>query len=703
LAVLGSLASISYETEDYEMAVRHYEEILERSIELQDRELQGKVYSNLGTAHQELENVETARENYQKSLDIAIEVEDKVMESRAYSNLADLHSMNADYDKSAEYYVKTIDLCKELAQTFEKAKQETNDLEPEEETAHIADCESKVNMCKDSQGKACADLAAVHHELGQSVTAMEDMREAIDLAVAVDDKQAEGERLTQLAALKMYGKEPVDNVECEGLLEKSITVWRQYAVMLREELIRELDDEDIENPDLANTRAAQFFEQHASTYSSLQKVLVAQGKINEALVIAEEGRTQALYDLLQLTGDAQQTDPAKHPMELEEIVELAKSNDCTLVFYSMVEADRTLFAWVVDPSGEISHKETNIEELLKGDETSLSQAIRQLYETMASAAKSSLCRGPRDNHEEEEDEPPSAPDANAEIPELKHLYSALIEPVKGSLHANKDIVFIPHGVLSLVPFAALQDEAGAPLVSTYAISTAPSARVLRTMFDRNKSLASDMSLVVGKPVTLPQYELQEIPGSADEADAVADLLQGSGEVTVFKGDDARMQKVAQSMQNVGMLHLSCHSQPGILVFAPTLPNAAEEDDEEDQEYDDGLLHKEHVHCLRLQAKPTVVLSGSYTAAGSITEDGIVGLPRAFIAAGAKSVLATMWATSDAAAPELLKEWHKALKTTGSQSKALRAAMLAFKDHEGGKFKHPVYWAGFTLLGNPTTQ
>ena len=56
------------------MAVRHYQEILQRSIELGDRELQGKVYSNLGTAHQELENVDEAKSNYQQSLDIAIEV-----------------------------------------------------------------------------------------------------------------------------------------------------------------------------------------------------------------------------------------------------------------------------------------------------------------------------------------------------------------------------------------------------------------------------------------------------------------------------------------------------------------------------------------------------------------------------------------------------------------------------------------------------
>jgi len=56
------------------MAVRHYEEILEKAVELEDRELQGKVYSNLGTAHQELENVEEAQKFYQQSLEIALEV-----------------------------------------------------------------------------------------------------------------------------------------------------------------------------------------------------------------------------------------------------------------------------------------------------------------------------------------------------------------------------------------------------------------------------------------------------------------------------------------------------------------------------------------------------------------------------------------------------------------------------------------------------
>jgi CHAT domain-containing protein len=294
----------------------------------------------------------------------------------------------------------------------------------------------------------------------------------------------------------------------------------------------------------------------------------------------------------------------------------------------------------------------------------------------------------------------AAPTPDAEIKELQHLHTALVAPILGALDTEKDVVFIPHGMLSLVPFTALRDASGASLIETHAVSTAPSARVLRTMLSRGNGLSSDASLVVGNPVTLPQYELLDIPGSEAEATSVADIV--GGECTTLTGDDARMQKVANMMQSVSMLHFACHSQPGILVFAPTLPqNEEEEEDEEDEpEYDDGLLHKEHVHCLRLMAKPTVVLSGSYTAAGSITEDSIVGLPRAFIAAGAKSVLATMWATQDESAPVLLKAWHESLKTCTSQAKALRAAMLALQAEGDGKFKHPVHWAGFTLLGNP---
>lgn len=97
-----------------------------------------------------------------------------------------------------------------------------------------------------------------------------------------------------------------------------------------------------------------------------------------------------------------------------------------------------------------------------------------------------------------------------------------------------------------------------------------------------------------------------------------------------------------------------------------------------------------------------MLSCNYSAAGSITEDGILGLPRGFLAAGARSVLSTLWVAPDDSAINLMKVWHKealTCATSGSQAKALQTAMLAMMDDS--QFSHPLHWAGYVLFGNPS--
>merc|ERR1711865_961617 len=108
LHVMGSLAGISYDTEDYEMAVKHYMDVLERAKTLGDNELIGKVYCNLGIAHQELEQFDKAIEFYSQSLELAKELGNKEMEGLAYSNLADASSTQEEYDEACDYLDQTI-------------------------------------------------------------------------------------------------------------------------------------------------------------------------------------------------------------------------------------------------------------------------------------------------------------------------------------------------------------------------------------------------------------------------------------------------------------------------------------------------------------------------------------------------------------------------------------------------------------------
>ena len=110
---------------------------------------------------------------------------------------------------------------------------------------------------------------------------------------------------------------------------------------------------------------------------------------------------------------------------------------------------------------------------------------------------------------------------------------------------------------------------------------------------------------------------------------------------------------------------------------------------------DGKLKASEIFSLNLKAD-TVVLSACETGLGKITNgDEIIGLTRAFLYAGAPSVITTLWKVNDRASYELMREFYTNLKTT-KKSEALRQAQLRImKD-----YPHPFFWAAYELNGEP---
>jgi CHAT domain-containing protein len=367
----------------------------------------------------------------------------------------------------------------------------------------------------------------------------------------------------------------------------------------------------------------------------------------------------------------------------------------------MVEPDQLLYIWTVPATGaEPVFTQVDLEALSAEHGNTVNGAVQKLYESMAALSTQISCRGPAQAPEDG-----VAPGASeSDLSELKFLYTALVAPIIEQLPQDKDVVFVPHGVLNLVPFAALQNSTGDALIKSHAMSVSPSIRTFAALAKRAAAPVSDAALVVTNPDILPQFELPPLPGCDEEGKIVAAAL-GSENVTTLSGAEARMQTVVHEMQNASMVHFACHGQPGILYLGPTLPSdeqPEEEDEEEEEQYDDGLLYREHLHYLHLPAKPSVVLSCNYSAAGSITEDGILGLPRGFLAAGARSVLSTLWVAPEDSAASVMKTWHEQAKnayTEGSHAKALQKAMIQVM--EDSKFSHPLHWAGYVLFGNPS--
>lgn len=143
-----------------------------------------------------------------------------------------------------------------------------------------------------------------------------------------------------------------------------------------------------------------------------------------------------------------------------------------------------------------------------------------------------------------------------------------------------------------------------------------------------------------------------------------------------------------------MVHLAAHGlleygdpeetgsqdTPGALAFAPDL-------------MEDGLLTTTEILQMNLQAS-LVVLSACDTGWGRITGDGVIGLSRAFVAAGASSLVVSLWSVPDAPTAELMTEFYRQLKLGQTKAQALRQAMLmTMAIHE-----NPMAWAAFTLVG-----
>jgi CHAT domain-containing protein len=253
------------------------------------------------------------------------------------------------------------------------------------------------------------------------------------------------------------------------------------------------------------------------------------------------------------------------------------------------------------------------------------------------------------------------------------------------------VIFIPQDELFLVPFAALQDTTDQYLIEKHTILTAPSIQVLD--LTRQQQVSAKVALVVGNP-TMPRIspalgeppqQLPSLPGAEQEAMAIAQLLN----TEAITGNFATKAAILPKMLQARIIHLATHGLlndftgegvPGSVAFAPS-------------GNDNGLLTASEILNLKLNSD-LVVLSACDTGRGRITGDGVVGLSRAFISAGVKSVIVSLWAVPDAPTASLMTEFYRQRQQQSDKAQALRGAMLLMiKQHP-----QPKDWAAFTLIG-----
>jgi CHAT domain-containing protein len=261
------------------------------------------------------------------------------------------------------------------------------------------------------------------------------------------------------------------------------------------------------------------------------------------------------------------------------------------------------------------------------------------------------------------------------------LYRRLLAPARDEIRGDR-VVIVPHGVLHYLPFVALRSPAGRWVVEDFAVSTLPSASVLRYLVDKGAG-APGRTLVVGNPDLGPALAL---PWAEREARMVG---QHERDATVLVRADASEAGVKKVVETVGLVHFATHgelNESDPLSSAVLLvPGGGE----------DGRLEVREVFGLDLHAR-LVVLSACETGLGKLSRgDELVGLQRAFLYAGTPAVVTTLWKVDDRASYELVRAFYDRLDTVGPVE-ALRQAQRETLH----AFPHPFAWAAFGLTGMP---
>lgn len=286
------------------------------------------------------------------------------------------------------------------------------------------------------------------------------------------------------------------------------------------------------------------------------------------------------------------------------------------------------------------------------------------------------------------------------------LYDLLLAPIK-DLNGKLRITIIPDGLLHLLPFEAIPTPAGRLLIEQHMIDYSPAASItflLRKM--PPKQSGQHRFLGVGD-ARYPSYDESgsaffsnipqpaRLPGSRAEISSIAQVLKGVSENATLLGEDVNEAAIKSlSLPDFDILHFAVHGTSDLnfparsaLLLGPT-PDESE----------DGIFQAREISRLRLKAD-LVVLSACDTAVGKVLDqEGVSNLVQAFLLAGARSVVASIWAAEDRSTADLMTRFYSYLAQGMDKGSALRQAKLDFIEKYKDKAL-PVHWAGMIMIGD----
>jgi CHAT domain-containing protein len=264
------------------------------------------------------------------------------------------------------------------------------------------------------------------------------------------------------------------------------------------------------------------------------------------------------------------------------------------------------------------------------------------------------------------------------------LYAILLHPAERYFSGERKLIVVPDRELWELPFQALQGTNGQSVLERFSLSYASSLSVLYEMRKQRQNVEASTGLLA---------LASSIPGTEKEVQTLAQFY-GKQKSRIYTGRRAQEGVLKKEAAGFDVIHVAAH---GVLDNASPMYSYLKLANDENE---DGLLEPREVMNLDLHTS-LVVLSACETGGGKIgTGEGMIGFTWAFFVAGSPSTVASQWKVDSESTAALMSEFHRNLKMKKlSKAEALRQAALKLR--ENPQYRHPYYWAGFIVVGDPS--
>ena len=734
-----SLAVVHNAIGQFDKAYDLQEKALQLSQDIGDLKGELQCYNSLGSLYNARGEYDLAIKCYSKGLDC----NDRMAEAMSHNNLGTVYLSSGQYFKSIEHLEESLRIRNDIYDT-KGVSITLNNLScvyyALGQYKRAITCQDRARVVSEiigpkKQVAACySNLGILYQALGEHRLSLENHEKGLKARKEIGDKEGEYRALKEMSigndalfqlrdslthheeALKLertivnnrkmtkalaphahaqwisHQERGLEIIEEVGVLEGERLIlykiglshfWRLDILKASNHLTENIKTHECSRQSLSEEQRLSLDELSVPLYKTLALMLLSLEHYTDALLTLEQGRARALVDLV------------LRKYAIQEVASTNFENLSGLTTFFVTQRENFLFMatimenicfWFIDRLGNLRFKSYLVTEDVSQDPLLHYFRTARLVEDRAveSVLVEDIANILTFPCEDEDDVT------------TFHFLHMVIFGLLDELPDEEEVIIVPEGPMFQLPFVLLQDADGNYLAERVRVRIVPSITTLKILNDSPPDYHSTKgALLAGDPGDLNvkkdgrYFRLRGLPAARREVQMIGKLIK----TPPLIGRQATKEAVLRKISNASLVHFAVHgsSEKGELALAA-----------EDSANEEGcFLTVEEIAEVAVRAK-LIVLSTCHGTRGRILKaEGVVGITRAFLGCGARSVLAALWGITDEATLVFMTKFYQYLVNHKmSASRALHRTMREMRNSDD--FNETRDWAPFVLYGDDVT-